>query len=61
MATRIESKSRTPKRVQASVTWADADGFLTVVSGKAMRPNQRGFPGSYGADTTAMTYADVTP
>ena len=58
MATRIEN-SRPNKRPQAVVTYSTGGGTITVVSGKMMRLDQRGFPDKNGVVTTAIGYSEV--
>lgn len=57
MATRIQSKSRTTKRPQATASYSTAGGTLSAVTGKFPKTDQRGFPLYAGADTvrTAVT------
>ena len=57
MATRIEN-SRTAKRVQGTMTW-DTDAF-TAATGRVPRLDLRGFPNNNGADTTRVTYSDIS-
>lgn len=59
MATRIESKSRTPKRVQAEATYEQRDGVVTYTSGKPPRTDERGFPLVGGVDSTRVKITTV--
>lgn len=55
MATRIESKSRTAKRVQGTAVWDISDAAYVSTTGKIPRLDQRGFPATAGLDITAVT------
>lgn len=63
MATRIQGKSRTPKRTQAAMTFDQFDDSITYTGGKPPRLDKRGFPLYGGVDTTrvAVTVVDTTP
>ena len=63
MGTRIQDKSRTPKRTQAAMTFDEFDDSITYTGGKLPRADKRGFPLYEGVDTTrvAVTIVDTTP
>lgn len=54
MATRIESKSRTAKRVQGTALWDVSEGAYVSSTGKIPRTDGRGFPATAGLDITAV-------
>lgn len=55
MATRIESKSRTPKRVQGTAVWDISEGAYVTTTGKIPRLDERGFPATAGLDITRVS------
>lgn len=59
MATRIETKGRTVARPQSTVEYDEATSAVTDKSGKVMRSDKRGYPDSFGINTTAQEYTFV--
>ena len=54
MATRIELKSRRPKRWQGTALWDISDTAYVSSTGKIPRLDQRGYPATAGLDINAV-------
>ena len=63
MATRIQGKSRTSKRTQATLNHDLFDSSNAYTGGKPPRADKRGFPLYDGVDTLRVdvTVVDTTP